>query len=182
MLTASNNRKFRPGTLGTVVGAASHATWMRLKRSHSEKGSSAVFETIGHGVRRRFGPTPVTWPLVHFPSVGHRTYAIVALHEWRMDVGPTRQIYASRTQIPLVLSWAMTVHRAQGTELPAARVDLSKIFEYGQAYAALSRIRCSDNLQVHGLTGNAVLSDPRIIRLYANPRSFIHPEPDATEL
>lgn len=44
-------------------------------------------------------------------------------------------------QIPLRLAYAMTIHRAQGMTLDAARIDIRAAREPGQAYVALSRVR-----------------------------------------
>lgn len=47
-----------------------------------------------------------------------------------------------RFQIPLILSWAVTIHRCQGATLECAVMDLGpKVFAPSQAYVALSRVR-----------------------------------------
>ena len=45
-------------------------------------------------------------------------------------------------QIPLILAWAITIHKAPGATLELAEIDIgSGIFECGQSYVALSRVK-----------------------------------------
>lgn len=66
---------------------------------------------------------------------------------------------ASFTQIPLRLAWAITVHKSQGMTLEAAEVDLTKTFETGQGYVALSRLKDLNGLRLLGYNDIALQVD-----------------------
>ena len=82
--------------------------------------------------------------------------------EWRLE--EQGKVRASISQIPLRLAYAMTVHKSQGMSMDAAIIDLSKAFEYGQGYVALSRVRRLAGLYLAGLNERALEVHPEILR------------------
>ena len=67
---------------------------------------------------------------------------------WRYD--ERDKTSAAFTQFPLRLSYALTIHKAQGLTLDSAYVDVRAAREPGQAYVALSRVRTLAGLHLKG--------------------------------
>lgn len=86
---------------------------------------------------------------------------IVKKDSWHLD--NDGKIVGEINQIPLRLAWAITVHKSQGMTLDAAEMDLSKTFEAGQGYVALSRIKSIEGLKLMGLNKQALLVDENVL-------------------
>eukprot|EP00747_Dinoflagellata_sp_TGD_P212434 gnl/TRDRNA2_/TRDRNA2_85524_c0_seq1.p1 gnl/TRDRNA2_/TRDRNA2_85524_c0~~gnl/TRDRNA2_/TRDRNA2_85524_c0_seq1.p1 ORF type:complete len:685 (-),score=162.88 gnl/TRDRNA2_/TRDRNA2_85524_c0_seq1:78-2087(-) len=72
----------------------------------------------------------------------------------------------TRQQVPLRLSWAMTIHKAQGMSIDLLEVDLASVFEKGQAYVALSRARSLKGLRVKSFDPSRFWTDQRVVEFY----------------
>jgi len=88
----------------------------------------------------------------------------VGLEDWSIE-NDSGNVVAKVSQIPLKLTWAITIHKSQGMTLDAAEIDLSKTFEVGQGYVALSRIKNIDGLRLMGLNDVALSVDPLILHI-----------------
>ena len=70
-------------------------------------------------------------------------------------------------QIPLCLAWALTIHKIQGATLSLAEMDLgNSVFEFGQTYVALSRIRSLDGLYLSAFQPARIKANPLVKEFY----------------
>lgn len=69
--------------------------------------------------------------------------------------------------VPLRLAWALSIHKVQGCNLDTADMDLgSQIFEYGQVYVALSRIRTLQGVFLRNLDVTKIQANPLVQEYY----------------
>jgi len=102
-------------------------------------------------------------PVVRFLNGEQR---IIEHQVWKIE--DNGELLMTITQIPLKLAFACTVHKTQGVTLDYAEIDLENIFEYGQAYVALSRVRTLEGLSIKNLDFDKVFAHPDAVEFYEN--------------
>ena len=112
------------------------------------------------------GDTSRKWPLVRFAIPDGSSRDLLCQREsWKIEL-PNGEVQASRLQVPLILAWALSIHKAQGQTLERVKVDLGKIFEKGQAYVALSRATCQEGLHVMRFDPKKVMAHDKVRNFY----------------
>jgi len=81
-------------------------------------------------------------------------------------------VIATRTQFPLRLGWALTVHSSQGSTLDLVEAHLGNAFERGQIYVALSRVRTLEGLSIQSLNKNMIQPCEKAAAFYAEADPF----------
>ncbi len=105
------------------------------------------------------GSSPL--PVVRFNNGLEMT---VNYHTWVSDNIPGIGV----SQIPLILSWAITIHKSQGATLERCIIDIGdRVFEAGQSYVALSRIKSLQGMSILSYDVNKILVNKRVKAFYA---------------
>lgn len=102
------------------------------------------------------------FPVVQFQNGVQRT---MSLHIWESD----RMSNVGVSQIPLILAWAISIHKSQGSTLDMAEVDIgSGIFECGQSYVALSRVKSLEGLYLSSYDPGKIKINRKVKEFYEN--------------
>lgn len=110
------------------------------------------------------------YPVVRFEGPYGTSVIRVTREDFHLEANKfsskiSEQDQITRSQLPLLLSWALSIHKAQGQTIGRLKIDLRKIFEKGQVYVALSRAVNKEHLQILNF-------DPRRITTSQEVREF----------
>lgn len=104
--------------------------------------------------------SPQQLPIVKYKNGYQMT---MSYHIWPSELIPGIGV----SQIPLILAWALTIHKAQGSTLDIAEVDAgSNIFECGQTYVALSRVKSLEGLYLQSFDAKRVRINRKVQEFY----------------
>ncbi|CAD6627627.1 CEI_1a_G0023430.mRNA.1.CDS.1 [Saccharomyces cerevisiae] len=114
----------------------------------------------------KISPHKEKFPYVRW-TVGKNKYIheLMVPERFPIDI-PRENVGLERTQIPLMLCWALSIHKAQGQTIQRLKVDLRRIFEAGQVYVALSRAVTMDTLQVLNFDPGKIRTNERVKDFY----------------
>lgn len=120
------------------------------------------------GIIKDFSPKK-NYPLVEFSNGKIIT---IAPEEWLIEKYDEEKgmivTEAGVNQIPLLLAWAMTIHKSQGLSLDKISCDLSDIFSPGQAYVALSRARSLQGVFIDKINFDKICANKKAKEFYFN--------------
>lgn len=117
------------GTVGKVVDFMTEAEWVT-----SALGGASTEKKETADDKKPAKPRPIEQklPVVEWKIVGsrHPRIDLVRPEQFKVE-GPNGKIEVSRQQLPLILAWAMSIHKSQGQTLEKVKIDLRKVFEKG---------------------------------------------------
>lgn len=177
MLIKNMDETLVNGSLGKVVAFMDEGTFDYYHKHEEEFHGDSGDESVAARARKKIkgmaydpkkGPisTARLWPLVSFIQPdGTERHLLCQPESWKIEL-PNGEVQAQRQQVPLILAWALSIHKAQGQTLQRVKVDLGKVFEKGQAYVALSRATSQAGLQVSRFDPSKVMVHHKVTEFY----------------
>ena len=102
------------------------------------------------------------YPIVKFRNGITR---LMKPHSWDSELYPN----VSVLQVPLILAWAITIHKAQGASIELAEIDIgNSVFACGQTYVALSRVVSLDGLYLTSFNYKKIKVSSKVKKFYSN--------------
>lgn len=161
IIRCNSNASFRDKSLVLKVGSQVMCTInldMHSKRQKIVNGST--------GVVIKFSPDG-------FPVVKFTNGRIHNFTPHTIEFEAFGKSYSFKT-MPLILSWSISIHKSQGATLDNAIIDCGNdIFEAGQIYVALSRIKTLQGLYLKGFDFSKIMIKKSVLEFYRSLTSIL---------
>ncbi|TVY49195.1 ATP-dependent DNA helicase [Lachnellula occidentalis] len=142
------------GSQGEVVAFMDSSSWQESKLTESESLHLMGFTERNHTLR----------PVVRFCN--GRTQTIHPQTQGGQKRDNRDSYFVARTQIPLTLAWALSIHKSQGMTLEYVEVCSDRHFESGQLYVGLSRATKLEGLTVTGASREQITMPSEVVEFY----------------
>ena len=143
------------GSRGIVIG------FEEAPADREEKSGRSKRFGGGKAARQAAGGDPTLYPRVRFDNGREK---LVMCEDFEKEIFLKGKCI--RSQVPLALAWAITVHKSQGSTLTKLVVDLSNSFEAGMAYVAISRAKSVEGLQILHYSPDAIKTSRLVTAFY----------------
>lgn len=100
------------------------------------------------------------------PMVRFDTGLEVLIRPEAWEIVEGGKVFATRKQLPLILAWALSIHKCQGMTLDCLHTNLSRAFGFGMVYVALSRVRTLGGLHLSGFKPSKIKAHPKVLEFY----------------
>lgn len=118
---------------------------------------------VNHAIK--CSPKTPVYPYIRWALSDRFHHELMLQERFPVDL-PGDKVGIERNQLPLMLCWALSIHKAQGQTIQRLKVDLRNIFEAGQVYVALSRAVSKNCLQVLNFNPNRIRANEKVKLFY----------------
>ena len=135
---------------------------MMIKNTYQKDGiiNGSTGVVTGFSIKKNY-------PIVKF---GNDKVLTIIPEEWVVETPDPQKktvvIEAKMTQIPLILAWAITIHKSQGLTIDRIYCNLEDSFAAGQIYVALSRCKSLDDLHIENINFNKINANQEVVSFY----------------
>jgi hypothetical protein len=166
----TNQKNIKPKKLNLTAGLENclsvgiNSKIMLRRNLNVEKGLSNG--RIGRVIDFEYINEKVDKILIKLDAIKHfSNESVNVIQKFSADYELYRNNYVTRRQFPLILAWALTIHKVQSLTLNSAIIDIGEsVFESGMAYVALSRVKSFKNLYLTKLDSSKLICNENAIK------------------
>jgi ATP-dependent DNA helicase PIF1 len=102
-------------------------------------------------------------PVIKFDNLQEEI--LITPTEWQLEFNDSS---VTAIQLPLMLCWAITIHKSQSLTLERALVELEDCFCEAQIYVALSRLKSLEGLYIKSFNPKKIMVNKKVLQFIKN--------------